>query len=90
MNRQPVVVTVLQPLVHLAERGEVLFVNGFRVIFGGVDDDDDFGLANRRVALGQVLQCSKQIRFIVAGDDDDLMQPVLRRCGDEPGFGVLT
>lgn len=90
MNRQPVVVPVFQPLGHLAKRGEVLFVDGFGVGCSGVDDGDDFGLAKRRVALGQVLQRAKQIRFVVAGDDDDQTQSGLRRGGDEPGFGGLT
>ena len=68
---QPVVASGLEPILRLAKRLPILFVNGFQVVGGGVDDNDDLRLAKRGITLGQMPECPGQIRLVMAGDDQD-------------------
>ena len=71
VDGQPVVASGLEPILRLAKRLPILFVNGFQVVGGGVDDNDDLRLAKRGITLGQMPECPGQIRLVMAGDDHD-------------------
>ena len=61
----------VEPILRLAKRLPVLFVNGFQLVGGGVNDNDDLRLAKRGITLGQMPECPGQIRLVMAGDDHD-------------------
>ena len=61
----------VEPILRLAKRLPVLFVNGFQVVSRGVDDNDDLRLAKRGITLGQMPECPGQIRLVMAGNDHD-------------------
>ena len=83
MDAERAVAIFARPEFGFSDGAAVLFENFGRGRFGRVDDDDDFDGALWTVATPEGMEGGEEVRFVVAGNDDDHPEVWVGWFGDE-------
>ena len=83
MDAERAVAIFAGPEFGFGDGAAVLFEDFGRGGFVGVDDDDDFQSAFRTLATPEGIERGEEVRFVVAGNDDDHSEARVWWVGDE-------